>query len=87
MCVCTVAQSCLFETLWTIAHQPPLSMGLFRREYWSGLPFPSPAVLPDPRIKPTPFLSAASQADSLPTELWYRISKNQQALIQSKFLS
>ena len=24
------------------AHQAPLSLGLSRREYWSGLPFPSP---------------------------------------------
>ena len=25
--------------LWTVAHQAPLSMGFFRQEYWSGLPF------------------------------------------------
>ena len=25
---------------------------IFRQEYWSGLPFPSPGDLPDPRIKP-----------------------------------
>ena len=31
----------------------PLSMGLFRQEYWSGLPHPSPGDLPDPGIKPT----------------------------------
>ena len=31
----------LFATLWTIAYQAPLSMGFFRQEYWSGLPFPS----------------------------------------------
>ena len=24
------------------AHQAPLSLGFFRQEYWSGLPFPSP---------------------------------------------
>ena len=24
------------------AHQAPLSLGLFRQEHWSGLPFPSP---------------------------------------------
>ena len=29
-------------TLWTAAHQAPLSTGLSRQEYWSGLPFPSP---------------------------------------------
>ena len=32
----------LFATPWTVAHQPPLSMGFSRQEYWSGLPFPSP---------------------------------------------
>ena len=26
----------------TVAHQAPLSLGISRREYWSGLPFPSP---------------------------------------------
>ena len=31
----------------------PLSMGLFRQEYWSGLPFPSPGDLPSPGTKPT----------------------------------
>ena len=28
----------LFVTLWTVAHQAPLSMGFSRQEYWSGLP-------------------------------------------------
>ena len=37
----------LFATLWTIAHQAPLSMGFPRQEYWSGLPFPPPGDLPD----------------------------------------
>ena len=32
----------LFVTLWT--HQAPLSMGFFRQEYWSWLPFPSPSL-------------------------------------------
>ena len=31
----------LFTTPWTVAHQVPLSMGISRQEYWSGLPFPS----------------------------------------------
>ena len=29
-------------TLWTAAHQAPLSTGFSRQEYWSELPFPSP---------------------------------------------
>ena len=32
----------LFATLWTIAHQAPLSMGFSRQEYWTGLPCPPP---------------------------------------------
>ena len=39
-------------TLWTVAHQAPLSMGFSRQEYWSGLPFPSPRDLLDLGIKP-----------------------------------
>ena len=35
--------SSFFVTLWTVAHQAPLSMGFSRQEYWSGLPFPSPS--------------------------------------------
>ena len=61
-----VIQSC--STLcnpWTVAHQAPLSIGFFRQEYWSRLPFPSPGDLPDPEIEPG---SPALQADSLPSE-------------------
>ena len=42
----------LLATLWTVAHQAPLSMGFPRQEYWRGLLFPSPGDLPEPRIKP-----------------------------------
>ena len=38
----------LFATLWTIAHQGPLSMRFSRQEYWSGLLCPPPGDLPDP---------------------------------------
>ena len=49
-CCCLVAQSVwLFATPWTIAHQAPVSMGLSRREYWSGLPLLTPGDLPRPR--------------------------------------
>ena len=36
----------LCATLWTAAHQAPLSTGFSRQEYWSGLPFPSPKTYP-----------------------------------------
>ena len=53
-CMCAKSlQSCLtFLSLWTVAHQAPLSMEFSRQEYWSGLPFPSPGDLPYPGIKP-----------------------------------
>ena len=41
----------LFVTLWTVAYQAPSSMGFFRQEYWSGLPFPFPGDLPNTGIK------------------------------------
>ena len=36
--MCAKSLSCvqLFATLWTEAHQVPLSMGSSRQEYWSG---------------------------------------------------
>ena len=42
----------IFATLWTVAHQAPLSMGFSRQEYWRGLPCPPPGDLPNPGIEP-----------------------------------
>ena len=48
-----VTKLCLtLATPWTVACQTPLSMGFFRQEYWSWLPFPSPGDLPDQGIAP-----------------------------------
>ena len=53
-------QLCLiFITLWTVAHQAPLSMGFSRQEYWSGLPCPPPGDLPNPGIEPMSLTSPA----------------------------
>ena len=52
MCALSLGHAQLFATAWTIAHQAPLSMDVFRQEYWSGLPFPPPRDLPDPGIQP-----------------------------------
>ena len=52
-------------TSWTVARQFPLSMEFSRQEYWSGLPFPSPADLLKLGIEPE---SLALQADSLLSE-------------------
>ena len=48
-----------FVTPWTVAHQAPLSIGFPRQEYWSGLPFPSPGDLPNPKIEPVSLMSPA----------------------------
>ena len=54
-CVCELSHLShvqLFATLWTVAHQAPLSMEFSRQENWSVLPFPSPGDLPDPGTEP-----------------------------------
>ena len=54
----------LFVSPWTAAHQAPLSMGFSRQEYWSGLLFPSPGVLPNTGVKPVSPVSPAWEVDS-----------------------
>ena len=49
----------LFVTLWTVAHQAPLSMGFSWQEYWNGLPFPPAGDLPNLGIEPTSLVSPA----------------------------
>ena len=49
----------LFATLWTVAHQAPLSMEFSRQEYWRGLPCPPPGDLSDPGIEPMSLMSPA----------------------------
>ena len=55
----------LFGTPWIVAFQAPLSTGISRQEYWSGLPFPPPGDLPNSGIKPG---FPALQVGSLPSE-------------------
>ena len=55
-----------FATLWTAAHQDPLSVGFSRQKDWSGLPFPPPGDLPDPGIELESSAFPALQADSSP---------------------
>ena len=55
---CMGVRSCfrhvrLFATLWTVAHQTPLSTEFSWQEQWSGLPCPPPGDLSYPRIKRT----------------------------------
>ena len=43
----------------SVAHQAALSMGFFRQEYRSELPFPSVQDLPDPGIEDSSLASPA----------------------------
>ena len=64
VCVCMYVCMCMYyelscfirvqlcATLWTVAHQAPLSMGFSRQEYWSGLLFPPSWDLPNPGMEP-----------------------------------
>ena len=54
---CMLCHVRLSATLWTVAHQSPLSMAFPRQESWSGLPFPSPGDLLDPGIEPVSLVS------------------------------
>ena len=49
----------LFATLWTTAHQVPLSMKFSRQEYWSGLPCPLSGDLPAPWMELASHMSLA----------------------------
>ena len=54
LCVCALSHFSpvrLFATLWTVAHQAPLSMGFSSQEYWSGLPCPPPGDPPNSGIE------------------------------------
>ena len=51
MCAQLLSHVQLFATLWTVAHQLPLSMEFSRQECWSKLPFPPPADLSNPGIE------------------------------------
>ena len=58
VCVCMCAHTQLlshvqlFAAPWTVACLAPQSMGFFRQEYWSRLPFSPPGYLPSRRIEP-----------------------------------
>ena len=70
----------LFATLWTVAHQAPLSKGFSRQEYCSGLPCPPPGNLPDSGIKPMSltspelagrFFTTRATLEALDVSDWY----------------
>ena len=65
----THTRSVVSEFLRLYGCSPPGSsfLGILRQECWSGLPFPPPGDLPDPRIKPTSLASPALAGRFFPT--------------------
>ena len=49
--MCVLSHIQLFAAAWGVACQAPLSMGLYRQEYWSEMPFPPPGVFSNPGIE------------------------------------
>ena len=66
----------LCVTLWTVAHQAPLSMGFSRQEYWIGLPCPSPGDLPDPGIEFASLMSPTLSGGFFTTSANWEATKN-----------
>ena len=74
----------LFATLWTVAHQAPLSMGFSRQEYWSGLPCNPPGDHPKPSIKPAYLMSSVLAGRFFTTTASQAIKKKQLEILPMK---
>ena len=61
---------------WTVTRRVPLSMEIYRQEYWSELPFFTPGDLSDPGIKPVSLVSSALACRFFPTVLAGRLQKH-----------
>ena len=83
--LCVHAQVCL--TLWTGAHQAPLSTGFSRQEYWSGLLYLSPGDLPDSGIKPVSLALAGEFFTAEPPEKPKNTGVGSLSLLQRMFLT
>ena len=77
-CVCMLSyfhHIWLFATLWTVAHQDPLSMGFSRQEYWRGW-CPPPGDLPDPVTEPASLISSALASEFFTTSATWEAHQN-----------
>ena len=77
-CMCVLSHFSriqLFVIPLAVAHQASLSMGFSRQERWSGLPFPTPGYLPNPRTEPTFLKSPALAGGFFTTSSTCSVSK------------
>ena len=69
----------VLATLWTVVCQAPLSMGIFRQEYWNRLSFPSPRDLTDPGVETLSLMSPALVGEFFTTSTtWEAMGRNKQ---------
>ena len=82
-----------FVTLWTTAHQAPLSMRLSRQEYWSGVvpscrgssqPLVEPVILKSPAFAGRFFTTGATKTDLLSESSEGQLSK---VICRTEFLT
>ena len=77
----------LFATLWTIAHQAPLSMGFSRQDYWSGLTCLPPRDFLTQWSNPHLLSLLHWQSDSLPWAQPGKLSLHNERLQESTWCS
>ena len=58
----------------------PLSLGLSRQEYWSGLPCASQGDLPNPMIEPISFVSPVLEGGFFTTSATWEVHKASESL-------
>ena len=91
MCACVLSQFShvqLFATLWTGAHQAPLSMGFSRQEYCSGLPCLPLGDLSDPGMELRSLMSHALAAGLFTTNTtWEDFSHKRRSFARARSYS
>ena len=78
----------LFVTLWTIACQAPLSMGISGQKYWSGLECHAllQGIFPNPGMEPVSLMSSALAGGFFTSSATWEV-KGSTALLFSHLLS
>ena len=94
MCLCVFVYVCprmlshlshvrLFATLWTVAHQSPLSMEFSRQEYCCALPFPSPENFPDPGIELASLTSSTLASRFFTTSATWEATNDKDTVVEN----
>ena len=68
----------------TVVRQTPLSMGLSRHEYWSGLPFPTPRDLPNPGMETVSLVSPALTGAFFTTSTTWKVHQYCESSLSAK---